>query len=290
MSGLSGFDSEPIGFESVTQKKRSEISSSTQTNFLESGTGCQTNLSKDCGCMATPEDLNAEDDILKEYPPPGLNEFLRKVVPSMLEQLDQNEKEFLYNSSDSEEDETIVAKLFQQLQINNNMKESGDYQSTILGVTWSSSGNSLAVSIGESQHENWCEHDGLIRIYTVKRAEHDKLVHTIDISEKNCISVLKYHPSVSALLAYGTTSGEVVLCNLRNTVHEGTQLSSPSGCHGSRRVSNLLWADASLANLFLTMQINKTGKRRGASDQILVSSGCDGTINVWQVRFFRIYS
>lgn len=159
------------------------------------------------------------------------------------------------------------------------------FQAQILALSWSSAGNSLAVSIGQMQHESWCQHNGLISIYTVKRSEQDRLVHTLDISEKNCITVVKYHPSVSAMLAYGTATGEVVLCNLRNSMLEdGMQLSSPSGCHGSKRVSALEWADPSLANTFLTYQIAKTGKRRGAADQILISAGSDGTMNVWQVN------
>ncbi|KAM3958691.1 cytoplasmic dynein 2 intermediate chain 2 [Aphomia sociella] len=289
MSNLSGYDSDAIGFDSVTRSKSSEANSSTQTSeFSEIGASAQTNLSVDSGCNVTPEDLRATDDILREYPPPGLNEFLRKVVPAMMVQLDQKDKGTFDNSSDSDEEEAVSAKLFQEIAVKlEHGLGSGDHQSPcILSLSWSSAGNSLAVSTGHSHHENWCQHDGLIRIFTVKRSAGDKLVQTLDITEKNCVTVVKYHPSVAALLAYGTTSGEVVICNLRNSsdFHEGTQLTSPSGCHGSKRVSALLWADPSLANVYLTMQIKNSGKRRGASDQILLSSGSDGTINAWQVN------
>ncbi|XP_072941390.1 uncharacterized protein [Epargyreus clarus] len=285
MSSLSGYDSEVAGFDSIAQNKRSEACSSTQTTeFSECGVASQTNSSKDIGCMVNAEDLNAEDDILREYPPPGLNEFLRKVVPSMMEQLDQNDKELLYNSSDSDEEEILSAKLLQEIKLKSDGLGAGDHHTSILGITWSSAGNSFAVSIGQSQHETWCDNPGLIQVFTLKRSEGDKFVHEMDISEKNCITVLKYHPTVSALLAYGTTSGEVVLCDLRNGLEEGMQLASPSDCHGSRRVSALQWADSRLANIFLLMQINNKGKRRGASDQILCSAGSDGTLNVWQVN------
>lgn len=290
MSNLSGYDAEAVGFESVSQTKRSESSCSTQTTeFAEGGVGSQTNFTRDCGSMATPEDLNAQDDVLKEYPPPGLNAFLRRVVPGMLEQLDQNETEVSCNSSDSDEEESVAARLVQEINTNRDAAGlgGGDHQTDcILSASWSSAGNSLAVSVGQSQHERWCEHEGLIRVYTIKRTAGDKLVHSIDITEKNCVTVVKYHPSVAAMLAYATTTGEVVLCSLRDSgnFNEGMQLTSPSGCHGSRPVTALHWADAPLANQFLTMQIQSTGKRRGASDQILISSGSDGTMNVWQVN------
>ncbi|CAK1587997.1 unnamed protein product [Parnassius mnemosyne] len=287
MSALSGFDSEVVGFESVAPIKKSGIEISTQTcEFSECGVASQTVLSKDIGCMAAPGELNADDGVPKEYPPSGLNDFLRRVVPGMMEQLEQNDKEMLYNSSDSEDEEPVAAKLLQEMKVEGDGLGAGDHRSSILSVTWSSAGNSLALSIGQTQHETWCQNPGLIKVYTTKRSEGDKLVHMLDISEKNCVTVLKYHPTVAALLAYGTTSGEVVLCNLTNPssncYDEG--LTSPSGCHGSRRVSALYWADATLANTFLTMQINCKGRRRGASDQILISSGSDGTINVWQVN------
>ncbi|KAJ2938361.1 hypothetical protein O0L34_g13283 [Tuta absoluta] len=297
MSGLSGYDSETVGFDSITQNKRTGTTSSTQTYFMETGTASQTNVTMDCGCNATPQELNAGDELLKEYPPPGvslrdlkddcrgLNEFLRKVVPGMLDQLNENNREFAYNSSDSEDDEALQAKLFQEIQVNVDTKAgAGDIPPSVLSVSWSSAGNSLAITVGQAQHENWCEHDGLIRVYTVKRSQQDKFVHVADISEKNCVSAIKYHPSVSALLAYGTTSGEVVLCSLRNAGVEDEPLSSPSGCHGSKRVSALQWADPPLANTYLLAQIKKTGKRRGAADQVLISSGSDGTVNVWRVN------
>ncbi|KOB78596.1 putative WD repeat domain 34 [Operophtera brumata] len=286
MSNLSSYDSEAVGFDSVSSKKRAGTSCSTQTSgFNESGVSSQTNLSKSCGTMATPEELNAQDDILKEYPPPGLTEFLRRVVPAMIEQLDEDDKE-VYGSSDSEEEETITAKLFQEIRVAD-CNGAGDQATSVLALSWSSAGNSLAVSTGKLQHENWCTHDGLIRIYTVKRTAGDKLVHLMDVTEKNCVSAVKYHPSLSTILAYGTTSGEVVMCNLGESGNlEEMQLASPSGCHGSKRVSALQWADSPLANTYLTMQINNTGKRRGASDQILFSSGSDGTLNVWQVNAY----
>ncbi|CAH2987710.1 unnamed protein product [Chilo suppressalis] len=289
MSNLSGYDGDAVGFDSVSQSKRPETTSSTQTSeYGECGVGSQTNFTKSCGSTATPEELHAEDDILKEYPPPGLNAFLRRVVPGMLEQLDQNDTEN-YVSSDSDEEELVTAKLLQEIQVNENTPGlgSGDHKTaTILSLSWSSAGNNLAVSLGQTQHEIWCDHEGLIRVYTVKRTAGDKLVKYMDITEKNCVTIVKYHPSVAALLAYATNSGEVVLCNLRDSFSqtEGMQLTSPAGCHGSRPVTALHWADAALANRFLTMQIQNTGKRRGAADQILISAGSDGTINVWQVN------
>lgn len=284
MSNLSGYDSEAVGFESISLTKKQETCSSTQTtDFGEMGAGTQTNLTKNCGSTATPEELEAHDDVVREYPPPGLNEFLRKVVPSMMEQLNQTDREILYNSSDSEEEDLISAKLLQDITFQEQGLGGGDESSSVLDLSWSSAGNSLAISIGKTQHEDWCTHNGLIKIYTTKRAEGDKFVHNLDISEKNCVTVLEFHPSLAALLAYGTTTGEVVLCNLRNPL-EDMQLSSPTGCHGSKRVSALKWAEPHLANIFLTMQISNTGKRRAASDQILISSGSDGTLNVWQVN------
>ncbi|XP_075989303.1 gem-associated protein 5-like [Anticarsia gemmatalis] len=284
MSNLSGYDGEAVGFDSVTLNRRDETTSSTQTTeFFESGVGTQTALTQESGSLVTPDELNAQDEILKEYPPPGLNEFLRKVVPAMLEQLDQNDKELLYNSSDSDEEEVLNAKLFQEIKLTDLPAiGGGDESRSVLDLCWSNAGNSLAVSIGRNQHENWCNDDGLIRIFTVKRTAGDTFVRTLDVTEKSCISVVKYHPSAAALLAYGTTSGEVVLCNLRNL--DAVLLSSPAGSHGSKRVTALQWADAPLANTFLTMQIINTGKRRSATDHILISSGSDGTVNVWQVN------
>ncbi|XP_013135834.1 PREDICTED: uncharacterized protein LOC106101221, partial [Papilio polytes] len=201
---LSGYDSEAIGFDSITSEKKAGTEISTQTNdFKEYGIGCQTSISKDVGCSAEPEDLNAEDDVLREYPPPGLNAFLRKVVPGMMEQLDQNEKDMPYNSSDSDEEEAVTAKILQEINVDGQGLGAGDHRSSILGVTWSSTGNTLAVSIGEKYHETWCEHQGQIKVYTMKNFE-SKLTHTLDIMEKNCVTVVKYHPAVSALLAYGT--------------------------------------------------------------------------------------
>ncbi|XP_013195701.2 dynein axonemal intermediate chain 1-like [Amyelois transitella] len=289
---FSGYDSEAVGFTSVSRSKRAETSTSTQTTeFGETGAGCQTNLSKDAGSITSADDIKLEPP---NYSPQRLNEFLKRVVPTMLEQLDENDRELLYNSSESDEDESATAKLVQELDVKlQSNLASGDQKSPcILSLSWSSAGNSLAVSLGFTQHENWCDHDGVIKIFTIKRTAGDKFVHTMDVNEKNCVSCVKYHHSLAALMAYGTISGEVVIINMRDAsdFYDGTQLTSPSGCHGAKRVTALQWADAALANLYLTMHITNTGKRRGASDQILFSSGSDGTLNVWQVNSnFKVF-
>ncbi|XP_050559586.1 cytoplasmic dynein 2 intermediate chain 2-like [Spodoptera frugiperda] len=284
MSNLSGYDGEAVGFDSVKLSKTEEKDSSTQTTeYGESGVSSQTNVSKDTGSLVTADELNAQDEVLKEYPPPLLTEFLKKVVPKMLEQLDHSDKDLLYNSSDSDEEEVLNAKLFQEIKLTDLPGMAGGDQSRcVLDMSWSSAGNSFAVSVGRLQHKNWCVEDGLIRIFTLKRTAGDTFVRTLDLTEKSCVTKLLYHPTVSALLAYGTTSGEVVLCNLRNL--DAILLTSPAGVHDSKRVTALFWADPALANIFLTMHIMNTGKRRGASDQILISAGCDGTINVWRVN------
>ncbi|KAF9411961.1 hypothetical protein HW555_009375, partial [Spodoptera exigua] len=279
-----GYDGEAVGFDSVTLNKTEEKDSSTQTTeFAESGVSSQTNVSKETGSSVTAEDLNAQEEVLKEYPPPLLTEFLRRVVPKMLDQLEISDKELLYNSSDSDEEEVLNAKLFQEIKLSDLPGMAGGDQSRcILDMSWSSAGNSIAVSVGRFQHKNWCVEDGLIRIFTIKRTAGDTFVRTLDLTEKSCVTKLLYHPSVSALLAYGTGSGEVVICNLSNL--DAILLTSPAGAHDSKRVTGLHWADPTLANIFLTMFIMSTGKRRGASDQILISAGCDGTINVWRVN------
>lgn len=304
MSGLSGFDSEVVGFDNVSEQKKPSTATSAQTTeFSEHGSGTQTYTSKEVGCMAYPEDLNpGPRDQMTD-----LNAFLKRVVPEMMVQLDQTDREFATYSSDSDEEDQITAKLLQEIHIKD-ASGSGDHGTAVLGVSWSSAGNSIAISIGALQHETWCQNSGLIKVFTLKRSE-EKFLHSFDVTEKNCVSVLKYHPTVAALLAYGTASGEVVLCNLAGgNMDEGVQLTSPSGCHGSRRVSALRWADASLVNTFLIMQINNKGKRRGASDQVfssiyftallflgniflsalylqvLFSAGADGTLNAWQVN------
>lgn len=284
MSGLSGFDGEAVGFDSVKLNKSKETESTTQTTeFRASGVSTQTNGSKEAGSLATAEDLSAQDEILKEYPPPGLNEFLNRVVPAMLEQLDDTDRELLYNSSDSDEEEVLAARLFQEIKLTDLPGiGGGDDSRCVLDMSWSSAGNSLAISIGKNQHKTWCTEDGLIRIFTIKRTAGDTFVRSLDLAEKSCVTKVKYHPTVAALLAYGTTSGEVVMCNLRNL--DAILLTSPAGAHGSKRISNLQWADAALANTFLTMQIMNTGKRRGAADQILMSCACDGTLNIWRVN------
>ncbi|GBP27174.1 WD repeat-containing protein 34 [Eumeta japonica] len=293
----SGYDSEAVGFESISQSSKSEVDNSTQTSeFAESGVGTQTNLSEDRGASARPEDVEDEEECTskKNYSPRRLDEFLRRVVPAMMEQLEAGDGGALYDSSDSEDGEVfLAAKLLQEIEPDDSgrsshWKSAGDIKpAEVLGVTWSSAGNSIAVSLGRGHHDEWCQHEGLIRVYTIKKADAEMFYHLLDISEKSCVTVLKYHPSLAALLAYGTISGEIVIVNVRD-YSSGTRsspvLGSPQGFHDGKRVTSLRWSDSALANSFLAMNINLNGRRRAVADQVLVSAGCDGTLNVWQVN------
>lgn len=111
MSNLSGYDSEPVGFDSVPPIRKPSTATATQTTeFGERGAESQTSASKDVGCTASAEPIEALDC------PVGLNEFLRKVVPGVLEQLDQNDREMAY-SSDSEDGEVTRAVLLHELKV-----------------------------------------------------------------------------------------------------------------------------------------------------------------------------
>lgn len=284
MSQLSGYDSEAVGFDSITKDKQLDVDGSTQTSeFFEAGTGTQTMASKSCGTNVKAADLE-QSGSQTEYPPPGLNDFLKRVVPSMLEQLDLNEREIVSDSSDSDCEEIITAKLFQKIDLFEESKGSGDSSpDSILSLSWSSPGSSIAVSIGRTYHDEWCQHDGKIKIFSTKRNDTNKLIHFHELLENSCISMVLYHPSVSALLAYGTLSGVVGICNLRSVNYEGCiLLKSPFNCHGSKMITSLRWADTALSNSLLALKL--TGKRHGSTDQVLFSAGSDGTINVWQVN------
>ncbi|XP_052745944.1 cytoplasmic dynein 2 intermediate chain 2-like [Bicyclus anynana] len=271
MSNLTGFDSEAVGFDCVSQNSRPSKSSASQTTeFVEIGTGSQTNTSEDTSSMVCPEDLKAEV-VNKEYPPPGLNEFLRRVVPAMMQQLDQNDAALSSDSSDSDDEDAVSAKLLQEISL---QRAAGDHGS-VLGVTWSGAGNSLAACVG--QHGARAESAGVVSVYTLKQSE-DRFVHSADLAEKSCVTALQYHPSLAGLLAYGTSSGEVVVYNLSDG--GDCKLASADDRHGCRRVSALRWADAPLVDRFLALT-HKTPRR---ADQVLVSAGADGTLDAWHVN------
>lgn len=297
MSFLSGYDSEALGFDSISLDNGSEVDTSTQTsNFSETGTASQTCISMSCGSNTdiTNESYEASAELAEAgkalYDSGNLNDFLKRVVPSMLEQLEQRDSEKLYNSSDSDDDEdTITAKLYQEINIKEDLTNSGTGDQvtlSVLAISWSSAGNSFAVSLGRRHHETWCEHSGIIKVFTIKRSENDQFCHSFDITEQNCITVVKYHPSTASLLAYGTTSGDLVICILQNinSANLDRELVLTSIGHDSHRVTAMQWADTYLANTFLTMLVVATKKRRNVSDHVLITSGSDGYIHVWQVN------
>ncbi|CAH2062521.1 unnamed protein product, partial [Iphiclides podalirius] len=268
MSNLSGYDGDAVGFDSVPPESKPSAASSTQTSeFGERGAASQTAAAKDVGCTASAEDFQ---DIAPEpgYPQ-GLNEFLRRVVPGVLEQLAHHDQGAF--SSDSEE-EVSRAVLLHELGVGRD-SGCGDHHAAALGVSWSCAGG-LAVAVGAGQHESWCERPGLVRLYSLRRRGGPQAT---DVEERECVTAIRYHPTVATLLAYGTASGELVARQ-----GSGEALTAPAG--GSARVSALRWADAHLANVYLTMLVRARGVRRCASDQVLFSASSDGALTVWRVN------
>ncbi|XP_041968443.1 uncharacterized protein LOC121725507 [Aricia agestis] len=281
MFSLSGYDGEAVGFDSVSTTANPRATSSAQTTEYEQrDAAAQTGRARDVGCTARPAD---DAGAAVEPEPPGLADFLHRVAPLVLQQLDRGDADFLDPSSDSDEEETPTARLLQEIP-GPERAGAGDDARAVLSLSWSGGGTSLAASRGHLVHDAWCRGPGGVKVFAPGRGA-AALAPQLEIPERSCVTALRYHPAGAALLAYGTAAGDVVVCELG----EGgaRPLPTPPPRHAARRVAALHWADAAVANSLLLMHVKNKAIRRGAADQVLVSGGAAGTVNAWRVNAAR---
>lgn len=94
---------------------------------------------------------------------------------------------------------------------------------TATGVSWSSTGGSVAVSFGRYDHRDWCTHKGVVGVWSAFRrsGSPDGAADTL-LDMPGCAMSVAAHPVKPGVIAAGSFHGEVRVWNLNKP--EGEQL------------------------------------------------------------------
>ncbi|XP_017781068.1 PREDICTED: WD repeat-containing protein 34-like [Nicrophorus vespilloides] len=189
-----------------------------------------------------------------EYDEQKLADFLSKMYPKMQEALDDSVTMMDVKRRAFAEDKTdIKVKLLQEIRISNENLQ-------ICAMCWNSTGNSIAIS-STYEHQSWCHHKGTVNVYTLNREDllpdaPQKILHA-----SACVTTLRFHPTITALLAGGSRSGEILLWNIQ--LEESVVLKV--NAH-EEIVTQISWVN----DIDLT------------SNPLLATSSLDGFLNLWR--------
>ena len=112
-------------------------------------------------------------------------------------------------------------------------------------MSWSSTGNSLAVAFGSLSTMDWCEYDSIVAVWTLfQRGNTYTKKPSIVLDVANEITSLAFHPKVPTLLAGGNYNGDVFLWDVGEKTKD-PQLCSSTANDGLDKepVRDLQWVE-----------------------------------------------
>lgn len=128
------------------------------------------------------------------------------------------------------------------------------------GLTWNSTGSTIASSYGMEGHTSWCSHRGYLCIWNLSLRNFNQERPSLTLESNTCLSSVLFHPTNPSLIAAGNHKGEIQIWVL--TDHH-TIASIWSGHQGE--VSALSWI-------------------KEDQNFNLISVGVDGLINEWNIN------
>ena len=148
----------------------------------------------------------------------------------------------------------------------------------VSGLTWNSSGSTIAVVYEMDRHEDWCDHETLINIWNINRRDFDPSQPQQQIHASNCICLVKFHPKDPALLLTGGFTGEVAVYNI---ARENDYLLASSygmtAMTGHReKISSLSWISTSDIRDNYSTNIQS---------HLILSAALDGKIIIWKLDY-----
>ncbi|KAL8562746.1 hypothetical protein ACOMHN_022621 [Nucella lapillus] len=261
---------EPVEFKSSWRKERQMSEASAQTGDIQTDeVGCQSWYIHEEGTQ-TEEDSDRQLT-MAQVDEADLLQSLLAVEPLVVRCIINNNKTRAfedYETGTGEEETSVTC-----IHTLTHSELSGELQVT--GLSWNTTGSSVAVAYGRHDHEDWCTHRAAVATWNLDRrsVKEDKPDTVLD--SPCCIMCVEFHPENPAWLVGGNFNGEVLVWDLSR---EDDLLLATSGIGDDAHrepVSRVYW-------------IKDTSSKKKRYN--VISIGGDGKILVWKVdpKRFRL--
>jgi WD40 repeat protein len=131
------------------------------------------------------------------------------------------------------------------------------------GLSWNSTGSTLAVAYGKDDILGWCDYPGAVCTWNVFGKQFDSANPDFVLDHNSCMMCVKCHPSLPALIAGGSFNGEIVVWDL--SLSEPLYAVSPITEYGHKEpVLDIDWL-----------------YDPAAAEWVISSVGADGRVLLW---------
>ncbi|KAF2363979.1 WD40-repeat-containing domain [Trinorchestia longiramus] len=235
-----------VGFASNWKTNQQRTFSSTQTDDVRT-------QESECQVLLTENAAAQTDDV--EPPASGsatvdessLLQFLNKITPLVLEELDKQNRSVAFDGFDGLDDEddrgAAVLHTLRWPQL--------FAQGVVTGLSWNATGSVLAVAYGAQTHDTWCKHRSIVALCNLNRCENVSISPERELDVQCCVPAVAFHPFNPAILAVATTTGEVLVYDLSDSESVTAIMTSYTGGSG---VTCLVWYGSGMSALAAATQ------------------------------------
>ncbi|XP_011643921.1 WD repeat-containing protein 34-like, partial [Pogonomyrmex barbatus] len=238
-----------VSFNSELSTARLETSANVQTTeIVYTNDDTQTTETRSIGIQTV---NGQKTDVQVDYD--KLAEFLKRVTPGILEALDEAYATNAFDEYDPNVTEVSIGtvELLKKISV---LRET-DTQIKVSDLSWSTVGGTLAIGLGHTYHETWCDHLSTIQLYNITMEDNVTDMPTKTLETNGCVTTLSYHPTEPAILAAGLSNWDVLVWNLRND----DSVIPMHVCTHSDCVSQVFWRPRSVNDVALLLSSSRDG-------------------------------
>jgi len=284
---FSSSDVGSVNIQSSWKKTKDTFVAETQTSAIqtmenESQTAvyaeAEVQTEEDSGPLMADDCL---DDFEKWEPPRDVEEFLHRVGPTMLKQLEANSRSrvnyealsmFKYDrdgGSPDDEDDNADVKCIHRLSFDvkehligtEDTQELEDLEKLqVTGVSWNCTGSAIAVAYGRNDLSGWCDIPGFLCVWNVFKNQSFKANKPdVVLDTPTCLSSVAFHPVQPSIVIAGSFNGEILMWDLNQD--ECLVASSTIDDYYHREpVSKVLWVHSMSEQGYHIVSVSGDGK------------------------------
>ncbi|KYN16811.1 PREDICTED: WD repeat-containing protein 34-like [Trachymyrmex cornetzi] len=238
-----------VSFNSELSTARLETSANVQTTeIVYTASETQTTETRSIGIQTV---NGQKTDVQVDYD--KLAKFLKKVMPGILEALDEAYATNAFDDYNPNVTEASSANI--ELLKKISTPKEPDTQIKISDLSWSTVGGTLAVGLSHTYHEAWCDHLSTVQLYNLTTEDNIIDVPTRTLETNGCVTTLCYHPTEPSILAAGLSNWDVLIWNLRN---DDSVVPMHVCTHGDC-VSQVCWRPRSVNDVTLLLSSSRDG-------------------------------